>query len=138
MVHRQENREQPLTNGFVKSLENRIKSEIRDWPAIDDLVAVSHTEGGMAELHNRKLLRILVGYAVHPQPRNHAGSGLRERADTQGQLAGIQGRYGTVDTMARQAQPVSDLELALQYGGSDAFLDFGTSIGCLDCVIRHL
>ena len=53
--------------GFVRQLERRLKAAVQDWPQIDDIVAVVHTEGVDPNSNNRKLLlRTLAGFIVHP------------------------------------------------------------------------
>jgi altronate dehydratase len=53
---------------FARALEQRLKSAAEPYPAIDGVVAVTHTEGGgTAEANNRDaVLRALAGFMVHP------------------------------------------------------------------------
>lgn len=56
-----------LVNGFVRALEARLKPLLAQYPNIDSIVAVAHTEGGHAQPNNRELLlRTLAGFMVNP------------------------------------------------------------------------
>lgn len=53
--------------GFVHQLERRLGQLARDLPALDGIVAVTHTEGAAPGAHNQEaLLRTLAGFMVHP------------------------------------------------------------------------
>lgn len=55
------------TGGFVKQLEAQLKPLRDQYANIDDIVAVSHTEGGSQSPNNLQLLlRTLAGFVVHP------------------------------------------------------------------------
>ncbi|GIV78044.1 MAG: hypothetical protein KatS3mg050_2438 [Litorilinea sp.] len=59
------------TGSFVKQLEARVKHLAVDYPNIDGIVAVAHTEGGTAPdgrapNNLELLLRTLAGFMVHP------------------------------------------------------------------------
>ncbi len=56
-----------LVAGFVRQVEQRLKDRATDYPNIDEIVAIAHTEGGHGKAHNQDLvLRTLAGFAVHP------------------------------------------------------------------------
>lgn len=56
-----------LTGGFVQALETRLKPLTEQYPNIDAIVAVAHTEGGHEQPNNRELLlRTLAGFMVNP------------------------------------------------------------------------
>ncbi len=54
--------------GFVRALEARLQGLAADYPNLDAIVAVAHTEGAGAEPHNNRtlLLRTLAGFIVNP------------------------------------------------------------------------
>ncbi len=55
-----------LTGGFVRSLEARLQQYVDQYPNIDGIVALAHTEGGHANPNNRDLLlRTLAGFMVN-------------------------------------------------------------------------
>ncbi|MBW7883233.1 MAG: UxaA family hydrolase [Caldilineaceae bacterium] len=55
------------TAGFVRQLEQRLAHLQADYPNIDGIVAVAHTEGDHTEPNNRDfVLRTLAGFMVHP------------------------------------------------------------------------
>ena len=56
------------TASFVKRLENRLQGACSNYPNIDGIVAVAHTEGGTSQSPNNEelLLRTLSGCMVHP------------------------------------------------------------------------
>jgi altronate dehydratase len=55
------------TGSYVKQLEARVKSLAADYPNLDGIVAVAHTEGGSEHPNNLDLLlRTLAGFMVHP------------------------------------------------------------------------
>jgi altronate dehydratase len=57
-----------LTGSYVKGLETRFKSRLKDYPNLDGVVAVAHTEGGTKTRPNNfdLVLRTLAGFIVHP------------------------------------------------------------------------
>ncbi len=56
-----------LTGGFVRTLETKLKPLAEQYPNIDAIVAVAHTEGSLAQPNNRELLlRTLAGFMVNP------------------------------------------------------------------------
>ena len=57
-----------LTGGFVRALEQRFQAQLEDYPNLDGVVAVAHTEGGGQNTPNNQdmLLRTLAGFMVHP------------------------------------------------------------------------
>jgi altronate dehydratase len=57
-----------LTGSFAKTLERRLKSVASRFANIDDVVSVSHTEGGGRRRPNNLdlVLRTLAGFIVHP------------------------------------------------------------------------
>lgn len=55
------------TGSYVKQLEERVKGLVADYPNVDAIVAVAHTEGGSDHPNNLDLLlRTLAGFMVHP------------------------------------------------------------------------
>ncbi|MCC6458630.1 MAG: UxaA family hydrolase [Caldilineaceae bacterium] len=55
------------TGSFVKQLEERLKGIVADYPNVDGVVAVAHTEGGSDHPNNLELLlRTLAGFMVNP------------------------------------------------------------------------
>ncbi|CAA9571761.1 MAG: Altronate dehydratase, partial [uncultured Thermomicrobiales bacterium] len=56
------------TSGYVRALEEELAGAAAEWPNIDGIVAVAHTEGGGAGRPNNLdlLLRTLAGFMVHP------------------------------------------------------------------------
>ena len=56
------------SSSFVRLLDQKLKSELCEYPNVDGIVSVSHTEGGAdLEPNNREpLLRTLAGFVVHP------------------------------------------------------------------------
>ncbi|MBN8636164.1 MAG: UxaA family hydrolase [Anaerolineae bacterium] len=56
-----------LTGGFVRVLETHLKNLAAQYPNIDGIVAVAHTEGSTDDFNNGDLLlRTLAGMIVHP------------------------------------------------------------------------
>lgn len=56
-----------LVAGFVRKLESQLQPLLADYPNVDGVVAVAHTEGGHGQANNQDLLlRTLAGFAVHP------------------------------------------------------------------------
>ncbi len=55
-----------LTGGFVRSLETRLQPLVDQYPNLDGIVALAHTEGGHDNPNNRDLLlRTLAGFMVN-------------------------------------------------------------------------
>ncbi|MEZ4681755.1 MAG: UxaA family hydrolase [Caldilineaceae bacterium] len=56
------------TASFVRSVANALQARLKDYPHIDGIVPIAHTEGsGYAAINNRDfLLRTLAGLIVHP------------------------------------------------------------------------
>jgi altronate dehydratase len=55
------------TGSFVKQLEERLKGITADYPNVDGVVAIAHTEGGSEHPNNLDLLlRTLAGFMVNP------------------------------------------------------------------------
>lgn len=56
------------TGSFVKLLERRFRATPHEWPNIDGIVAVAHTEGGEHDRPNNfeHILRTLSGFCTHP------------------------------------------------------------------------
>jgi altronate dehydratase len=55
------------TGSFVKQLEERLKGITADYPNVDGVVAIAHTEGGSDHPNNLELLlRTLAGFMVNP------------------------------------------------------------------------
>jgi altronate dehydratase len=56
------------TGSYAIHLEQRLKSIVAQYPNIDGVVSVAHTEGGGKSRPNNKemLLRTLAGYVIHP------------------------------------------------------------------------
>lgn len=56
-----------LTGGFVTALETRLQVYVSQYPNIDGIVALAHTEGGHQNPNNRDLLlRTLAGFMINP------------------------------------------------------------------------
>jgi altronate dehydratase len=55
------------TGSYVKQLEERVKHLTVEYPNVDGIVAVAHTEGGSEQPNNLELLlRTLAGFMVNP------------------------------------------------------------------------
>ena len=55
------------TAGFVRQLEAKLKSEVANYPNIDGIVAVAHTEGDIPNPNNLEYtLRALAGFMMSP------------------------------------------------------------------------
>jgi len=55
------------TGSFVKQLEERLKGVTADFPNVDGVVAIAHTEGGSDHPNNLELLlRTLAGFMINP------------------------------------------------------------------------
>lgn len=144
-----------LTSGFVHALESRLKSVVIDYPNIDAIVAVAHTEGAHPNPNNRDLLlRTLAGFMVHPNIgavlavdygietvtnmmlRDFMEQHAYPLSDVLHKFETLTGSFedgldsaektvrswlDEVNAMARTEVPLSELKIALQCGGSDAF-----------------
>ncbi len=144
-----------LVSGFVEQLEKEVRLLASLYANIDDIVAVTHTEGSQAGSNNQELLlRTLVGYIVHPNVGavlivdagnvgvttdmvcDYAEGNDYPIHDVLHQLMTLKGSFGEdleraketvrgwlspVNDMPRSPQPLSELKIALQCGGSDAF-----------------
>ena len=144
-----------LVSGFAQQFENKLKPLATAYDHIDDIVAVTHTEGSQANSNNQELLlRTLTGFMVHPNvgavlvlDSDHVGvtnEMLQAYAKRHSyplemvlhRFMSLQDSFtedltrGTaivtdwlpeVDAMHRTPQPIGELRIALQCGGSDAF-----------------
>ena len=56
-----------LTGSFARALEQRFRDRLHDYPNVDGVVAIAHTEGGGQDTPNNRdlLLRTLAGFMVH-------------------------------------------------------------------------
>ncbi|MEX1019142.1 MAG: UxaA family hydrolase, partial [Litorilinea sp.] len=55
------------TGSFVKQLERHLSDLAQEFPNVDGIIAVAHTEGGSGNPNNREvLLRTLAGFMIHP------------------------------------------------------------------------
>ncbi|PZE19825.1 UxaA family hydrolase [Paenibacillus xerothermodurans] len=55
------------TGSYVKQLAARLQGELTNYPQVDGIVPVAHTEGGTEQPNNRELLlRTLAGFIVNP------------------------------------------------------------------------
>ncbi|MDQ7025150.1 MAG: UxaA family hydrolase [Anaerolineae bacterium] len=144
-----------LTAGFVRTLETYFKTRLADYPHIDGIVAVAHTEGEHPNPNNRDmLLRTLAGFMVHPNvaavlavdygteainneavqayiaenkypiddvPHHFMSLSKSFKASMEAATEKVNAWLPIVNTMQRTEQPLSELKIALQCGGSDAF-----------------
>ncbi len=144
------------TAGFVRMLAGRLQPLAREFPSLDGIVAIGHTEGGGPTEPNNtpEVLRTLAGFMVHPnvgavlavdqgiEPISnarlqafmahhqyaledvpHAFLSIGDRlSDTtaQAELL-VRGWLRFVAAQVRTREPLGNLRLALQCGGSDAF-----------------
>ncbi len=144
------------TASFARQLTARLQSAAKQFPGIDGIVAVAHTEGGDSTEPNNamEILRTIAGFMVHPNvgavlavdhgteaitnarlqtfmPENGYASDevpheflSTEHGLSAAMSAGeaiVQRWLPDVSTQTRSAQPLSELRIALQCGGSDAF-----------------
>ncbi|MCH8881931.1 MAG: UxaA family hydrolase [SAR324 cluster bacterium] len=145
-----------LTGGYARVLEARLKTLAADYPNIDGIVSVTHTEGGGAERPNNLefLLRTLSGFVVHPNIGAVLAVDFGTEVVTNAMLEDYLNEHGyplehvphrfltiesdfptaleagerivrdwlePVNGIEQSAQPLSELKIALQCGGSDAF-----------------
>lgn len=55
------------TGSYVKQLAARFQDQLKNYPNIDGIVPIAHTEGGAEEPNNREfVLRTLAGFIVNP------------------------------------------------------------------------
>jgi len=144
-----------LVAGFTRTLAGLVSDMPDDYPNVDGIVPVAHTEGGHRNPNNRDLLlRTLAQFMVHPnvgavialdygnEPINNAT--LREYMqandfpleDVLHTFYSLTNSYEDnvawfkdllnewlpqVNEQTRSPQPLSELKIALQCGGSDAF-----------------
>lgn len=144
-------------SSFVKTLEAKLSPLAGNYPNIDGIAAVAHTEGGLPTSPNNRelLLRTLSGFAVHPnvgavlivdngdEPVNnraledylllhkypldevpHRFMSLNDHSYQDAVAAGehtVRGWLDEVNGYTRESLPASELSIALQCGGSDAF-----------------
>lgn len=144
-----------LVAGFVRTLTQMTASMADDFPNVDGIVPIAHTEGGHRDPNNREvLLRTLAGFMTHPNVGAVAAIDFGSEAVTNADLRAYMVENGyplehvahsfhslstsfeanvawfkellgdwlpLVNRVERSAQPVSELKIALQCGGSDAF-----------------
>ncbi|NEU32065.1 altronate dehydratase [bacterium LRH843] len=143
------------TGSYVKQLAARLQDELKDYPQIDGIVPVAHTEGDTENPNNLALLlRTLSGFIVNPNvgavlivdqgnepvtnkmveefAREHnyplydvlhrfiSVQGAFEENLTKGESI-IREWLPTVNNIERTPESISNLKIALQCGGSDAF-----------------
>ncbi len=144
------------TASFARLLASRMQSLVSDYPALDGIVAIAHTEGGGTSEPNNttEVLRSLAGFVVHPNvaailavdygvepitnerlkafmlannyPLEHVPhvflslpSGLAAGLADAEQI--VRGFAKDTASLSRTEEPISNLRVALQCGGSDAF-----------------
>lgn len=144
-----------LTAGFVRTLETYYKTRLTDYPNVEGVVAIAHTEGEHPNPNNRDmLLRTLAGFMVHPNvaavlavdygteainnealqayiaennyalddlPHHFMSLSQSFKASMEAATVQINAWLPIVNAVQRTEQPLSELKLALQCGGSDAF-----------------
>ncbi len=144
-----------LVAGFVRTLSQLTASLANDFPNVDAIVPVAHTEGGHRNPNNRELLlRTLAGFIVHPNvgalvavdsgadaiTNADLRTYMRENAypldDVLHRFHSLSPNFAAnvawfkdllaewlprVNRFERRPQPLSELKIALQCGGSDAF-----------------
>lgn len=144
-----------LVSGFVNALEQQLRPLLADYPNIDQIVAVAHTEGGHGAANNRDLLlRTLSGFMVHPNvgavlavdyghevinnaalqgyiqangyaldavPHHFMSLSVAFEEDLNTAEQVVLRWMPQVNAAERTPQPLSELKIALQCGGSDAF-----------------
>ncbi len=144
-----------LVAGFVRTLASLTANLADDYPQVDGIVPIAHTEGGHRDPNNRELLlRTLAGFMVHPNVGAVVAIDYGSEAITNADLHGylrendyplehlthcfhsltsnfeanvewfkqlLAGWLPQVNRCQRSPQPLSQLKIALQCGGSDAF-----------------
>ena len=142
--------------GFVQRVAETLRDAKADFPNVDGIVPVAHTEGGSKSTPNNRefVLRSLAGFMTNPnvgavlcvdfggEPINNEelkkflragrypvegllhdflsiGNGWPAAASSAEKL--VREWLPRVNACVRTAEPVSELKLALQCGGSDAF-----------------
>ena len=143
------------TGSFVKQLEERLKGIADEYPNVDGVVAIAHTEGGSEHPNNLELLlRTLAGFIVNPNvgavlavdfgvepvtnrmlqsymaENNYAIANLPHRflsltgpfqENLESGEAQVREWLPLVNQTERTPEPLSNLKIAMQCGGSDAF-----------------
>ncbi len=142
-----------ITSGFAHFLEKQAAISIKQSEHIDDIVAITHTEGNSAEANNDEIfLRTMAGYIVHPNVgavliiddgqgnngrlKNYLEENRYAIIDVHYSFLSVNGNFSAkleealriiqewVDILGQQQrtpQPLSELKIALQCGGSDSF-----------------
>ncbi|MFD1676381.1 UxaA family hydrolase [Alicyclobacillus fodiniaquatilis] len=143
------------TGSYVKRLAIRLQRQLKQYPGVDGIVPVAHTEGDVDDSNNLELLlRTLAGFIVNPNVGavlivDHGTEPVTNRMleaylrkheypldDVLHQFLSIRGGFQesltrgeaivrewlpTVNAMERTPECISNLKIALQCGGSDAF-----------------
>jgi altronate dehydratase len=136
-------------------VETYFKTRFADYPNIDGIVAVAHTEGEHPNPNNREiLLRTLAGFMINPNvgavlavdygteavnnealqawiaennypianiPHHFMSLSKSFKESMEAAAAHVNAWLPIVNATGRTEQPVSELKIALQCGGSDAF-----------------
>ncbi|MCY3779025.1 MAG: UxaA family hydrolase [Chloroflexi bacterium] len=144
-----------LVAGFVRTIAGLTAPLAADFPNVDGIVPVAHTEGGHRNPNNRELLlRTLAGFIVHPNVGavvavDYGADAISNEdlltylLDKGYPLDAVLHRFHSlspnfdadvawfkdlfaewlprVNRFERCPQPLSELKIALQCGGSDAF-----------------
>ncbi|MDC3416219.1 UxaA family hydrolase [Aquibacillus salsiterrae] len=143
------------TGSYVKQLANQFRQEISNYPQIDGVVPIAHTEGSTEHPNNLSLLlRTLAGFIVNPNvgaillvgdkqepvtnqmvidyARKHHYpiddvihhsfflTGDFQESLKEGEQI-VRNWLPIVNDMKRTPESISNLKIALQCGGSDAF-----------------
>ncbi len=143
------------TGSYVKQLAARMQAELKNYPQVDGIVPVAHTEGDVENPNNLDLLlRTLSGFIVNPnvgavlvvdygnEPvtnkmvEDYARKNNYALNDVLHRFFSIDGAFEeslkkgeeivrewlpTVNQIERTPESISNLKIALQCGGSDAF-----------------
>ena len=144
------------TSAFARILAERCKNSADDYPNVDGIVAVSHTEGGEGITPNNLefLLRTLAGFTIHPNVgaillvdygteaitndilREYMLREAYQLNHLHHDFFRIEGSFDEnlergkkqinewlhlVNSVPRSEQPLENIKIALQCGGSDAF-----------------
>lgn len=143
------------TGSYVKQLATRLQGELENYPQVDGIVPVAHTEGDFENPNNLDLLlRTLSGFIVNPnvgailvvdygtEPvtnkmvEEYARKHNYPVDDVLHRFISIKGGFEdnltkgaeivrewlpAVNNIQRTAESISNLKIALQCGGSDAF-----------------
>ena len=143
-------------SSFVRLLDQKLKCDLAQYPNVDGIVAIAHTEGGGILKPNNQdlLLRTLAGFVVHPNVgavlavdspespvNNHLLENYLQRSgypifdlvhkfhnlernieqELESCSKTIRMWLPKVNQFERSLQPLSEIKIALQCGGSDAF-----------------